>query len=259
MDGQQNVVNTATAYTTLDPSVTLATGSATIAVQANTPVTPVCTTCGGGGGGGGTSTGGGGAGYDVAIDDGAPTTATTSATLSLYGTGAYQMEISNSTDFSSSTWQAYATVLPWTLTSGGGEKTVYVKYRDIQKNVLATVNDSIDLVQGQVLGASTSCGIYLNDYIKLGANNNKLEVEKLQAFLNQNLGASLPITGYYGPLTYKAVEAFQLKYNGSVLDPWVPYGLTSDSTPTGYVFKTTQRWINLLMCNTLNLPMPMLP
>lgn len=169
------------------------------------------------------------------------------------------MEISNSSDFSSSTWQPYATVLSWILTSGSGEKTVYAKYRDIQNVDLATVHASINLVQGQVLGASTSCGIYLNDYIKLGANNNPLEVMKLQVFLNSNLGINLPVTGYYGPLTYKAVEDFQVKYNGSVLSPWVPYGLTSGTTPTGYVYKTTQRWINLIMCPSLDLPMPILP
>ena len=113
--------------------------------------------------------------------------------------------------------------------------------------------------QGQVLGASTSsCGLYLNGYIKLGANNNKLEVEELQAFLNSNLGISLPITGYYGPLTYNAVKAFQLKYSSSILSPWASYGL-ADLKPTGYVYKTTLRLINLLMCSTLNLPMPSLP
>jgi uncharacterized repeat protein (TIGR01451 family) len=267
LDGQTGIANTALAFTTLDPTTILSSSTATIAVQAapvNPPVNPVCTgsNCGGGGGGGGGGTvtgGGGGSAYEVAIDGGAPTTATTSATLSLYGTGAYSMEISNGNNFSSSTWQPYATTLPWTLTSGGGEKTVYVKYRDIQGNILATVNASIDLVQGRVLGAATSCGIYLNSYIKLGANNDKFEVEKLQAFLDGNLGIDLPVTGVYDATTYKAVEAFQLKYNSNVLSPWVPYGLTSDSTPTGYVYKTTQRWINLLMCNTLNLPMPVLP
>jgi hypothetical protein len=176
------------------------------------------------------------------------------------------MELSNSSNFASSTWQPYATTLPWTLTSGAGSKTVYVKYRGISGSEIGAANDSIDLTVptvakpiGQVLGASTSCGIYLNDYIKLGKQNDVTEVKKLQVFLNSNLGINLPVTGYYGPLTYKAVEDFQVKYNNSVLSPWVPYGLTSDTTPTGYVYKTTQRWINILMCSTLNLPVPALP
>ena len=73
------------------------------------------------------------------------------------------------------------------------------------------------------------------------------------------LGANLPVTGVYDLATYHAVEQFQVKYNSSVLSPWVPYGLTNDSTPTGYVYKTTRRWINLLMCSALNIPMPNLP
>jgi uncharacterized repeat protein (TIGR01451 family) len=259
LDGQ-TATNTASVYTTLDPATTLSSSSVAIAVQPAVvpPINPPCTSnCGGGGGGGGQA-------YEIAIDGGVPTTATTSATLSLYGTGAYTMEISNSSNFSSSTWQSYATSLPWVLTSGGGEKTVYAKYRDVQGNILATVHASIDLIQGQVLGASTSsvstsCGIYLNDYIKLGKSNDSFEVRKLQVFLNYNLGTNLPITGVYDLATYHAVERFQMKYNSSVLSPWVPYGLTSNSTPTGYVYKTTRRWINVLMCSTLNIPMPQLP
>ncbi len=112
---------------------------------------------------------------------------------------------------------------------------------------------------GQVLGASTSCGIYLYSYIKLGANNDPNEVKKLQTFLNNHMGANLPVTGFYGPLTYRAVEQFQVKYHSDVLAPWVPHGLQSDTTPTGYVYKTTQRWINHIVCSELNLPLPQLP
>jgi len=258
-----NVLNVAKTYTELlGSNVILSAATSTIAVQAApvTPVTPSCTgNCGGGGGGGGgTATGGGGgSAYEISIDGGAATTATTSAMLSLYGTDAYQMELSNSTNFGSSTWQLYATTLPWTLTSGGGEKTVYVKYRDISKNYLGSAQDSIDLVQGQVLGASTSsCGMYLDKYIKLGADNDSFEVKKLQVFLNYDLGLNLPVTGTYDTTTYNAVEQFQLKYNIGVLSPWVPYGLVSDTTPTGYVYKTTRRMINLIMCPSLDLPMP---
>ena len=195
LDGQSSVANTATVFTSLDPTTILSSSTVPIAVQPATPVNPVCTSnCGGGGGGGG----GGGQSYVIAID-GRSDDQTTSSTLSLYGTGAYTMEISNGSNFSSSTWQPYATTLPWTLTSGNGEKTVYAKYRDVNGNILATVNASIDLVQGQVLGASTTCGIYLNDYIKLGANNNPLEVKKLQAFLDENLGTQLSAHGRLRP------------------------------------------------------------
>ena len=224
------------------------------------PVTPVCTSnCGGGGGGVTITSGGGGSAYEIAINGGAAKTATTSVMLSLYGTGAYTMKISNTPDFASSTWIPYATTMPWTLTPGAGRKTVYAQYRSTTGSILGTVNASIELVQGQVLGASTTCGLYLRSYIKLGAQNDVTEVMKLQVFLNMNLGKNLPITGFYDSNTYNAVKEFQVKYGTMVLSPWVPYGLPNSSTPTGYVYKTTKRWINELMCSELNLPMPALP
>jgi uncharacterized repeat protein (TIGR01451 family) len=110
---------------------------------------------------------------------------------------------------------------------------------------------------GQVLGAST-CGLYLSQYIHPIRKdmNDPAQVEKLQLFLNQELGTTLPITGYYGPLTIAAVNQFQVKYHTEDLLPWVPLGLQSEFTPTNYVYQTTWRWINLIMCPSLNLPAP---
>jgi hypothetical protein len=50
-----------------------------------------------------------------------------------------------------------------------------------------------------------------------------------------------------------------LKYADEILAPWLPYGLASKQTATGYVYKTTQRWINKLHCEDLEIPMPTLP
>jgi hypothetical protein len=55
-----------------------------------------------------------------------------------------EVQISNSSDFAGSKWQPYAAKINWTLTSGAGTKTVYVKYRDA-KGRTATANDSIVL------------------------------------------------------------------------------------------------------------------
>ncbi len=136
-----------------------------------------------------------------------------------------------------------------TTTSGGGGGTVL-------GNSTSTATST-----GQVLGASTSCGLYLDQYIHPIRKdlNSPVEVKKLQVFLNQNVGTNLPITGYYGPLTIAAVNQFQVKYNNEVLKPWLTYGLPTQYTPTSYVYKTTQRWINLIMCSSLNLPVPQLP
>jgi hypothetical protein len=118
---------------------------------------------------------------------------------------------------------------------------------------------------GLVLGAATtgedlpaSCTPYLGDYLRIGKKNNPEQVVLLQTFLNTNLGLNLPVTGYFGPLTHNAVKQFQTENADQVLAPWTPYGLTN-KTPTGYVYKTTKRWINLLQCKTLDIPMPQLP
>lgn len=115
---------------------------------------------------------------------------------------------------------------------------------------------------GQVLGASielpASCTEYLHEYIKLGKDNNPDEVKKLQAFLN-SLGEKLPVTGFYGPLSFAAVKRFQVKESVQILTPWQVQTGGIDSSGTGYVYKTTKRWINLLNCPVLNLPMPQLP
>ncbi len=113
--------------------------------------------------------------------------------------------------------------------------------------------------EGEVLGEEimAECGIYLFEYIKEGADNNPIEVQKLQTFLNQHMGESLPVTGFYGSASREALNRFQLKYKEEVLQPWVDAGVHCDvNQPTGYVYKTTQRWINLIMCPTLDLPMP---
>lgn len=110
---------------------------------------------------------------------------------------------------------------------------------------------------GIVLGASTGCGIYLNDYIQFGAQNDPEEVNKLQSFLNELLGVGLKINGVYDTQTLAAVNAFQLKYKEEILTPWVKIGLHPNSdTPTGYVYRTTQRKINDIYCKELNLPIP---
>jgi hypothetical protein len=99
---------------------------------------------------GGVSTGGGGSAYDLSIDNGVATTATTSVTLSLYGTAAYTMEVSNVSDFVSSTWIPYVTSMPWMLASGTGEQTVYVQFRAVSGSIVGNTEASIDLTASSV-------------------------------------------------------------------------------------------------------------
>jgi hypothetical protein len=112
---------------------------------------------------------------------------------------------------------------------------------------------------GQVLGEAVEleCGMYLFEHIKFGGNNNPEEVKKLQTFLNEHMGMNLAVDGFYGESTRQAVNAFQLMYKEEILGPWVNAGIHCDiNDPTGYVYKTTKRWINLIKCPTLNIPMP---
>ena len=94
--------------------------------------------------------------------------------------------------------------------------------------------------------------------MRVGAKNNPDQVKKLQTFLNKQLGTSLPVTGYFGSKTLDAVNKFQVANADQILSPWVPLGLPNAQTPTGYVFKTTKRWINVLECKS-DIPMPQLP
>ncbi len=119
---------------------------------------------------------------------------------------------------------------------------------------------------GQVLGASTStdqgaaCSALITQVpMGQGLQNDASQVKALQGFLNGEMGSGLPISGFFGPLTKAATDAFQLKYWQDVLAPWVPFGLPSDHTPTGIVGKTTAWKINMIHCPALALPFPALP
>ena len=281
------IANTATVNsTTADPNTAnnSSTMSFTVAAATTTPTsTPVVTPVASGGGGGGS--GGGGSSYLVAINNGATVTASTNVTLSLYGTGAITMEVSNDPTFASSTFIPYATTMPWTLVSGNGQKTVYVKFRGAGNNDIGSANVSISLFAsvGQVLGASTTnvavvsangsstngnggsgsasattCGTYLHNYLKFGAKNSASEVGKLQTFLAGNLGTNLSTTGFFGSGTLAAVKQFQTKYSTDILAPWVAAGLSNNTDPSGYVYKMTLWKINSLSCPSLNLAQPVL-
>ena len=106
--------------------------------------------------------------------------------------------------------------------------------------------------KGEVAGASTVCVPYLLEYIKLGANNNSLEVMKLESFLNEYLGINLPINGIYEEADYNAVMEFQLRLKNDILAPWAAVNcLPSENIPTGYVYRTTKWAINNIFCPEL--------
>ena len=83
---------------------------------------------------------------------------------------------------------------------------------------------------------------YLLEYIKLGADNNPVEVEKVERFLNEFEGENLLVNGIYEQVDFDAVSRFQEKYLNDVLSPW------SHNKATGYVYITTKKKINELYC-----------
>ena len=114
-----------------------------------------------------------------------------------------------------------------------------------------------------VLGASTgpngenlSCAPFLTTYMRIGQTNDVEEVKKLQTFLNEFNGEKLPVTGFFGELTYWAVRRLQAKYTNEILQPWVDAGTVNQLNPTGYVYKMTQWFINTHKCPDTNLPQP---
>ncbi|MCX6035203.1 MAG: C39 family peptidase [Chloroflexi bacterium] len=84
----------------------------------------------------------------VVIDGGATFAASTSVKLTLSATdttsGVAQISFSN--DWSTwSAWESYATNKSWTLSSGDGSKTVYVRYQDNAGNISTPATDTITL------------------------------------------------------------------------------------------------------------------
>jgi hypothetical protein len=102
---------------------------------------------------------------------------------------------------------------------------------------------------GEVLGAS--CSATLTQNLRAGSSKNDAsQVTRLQEFLvNHGFGSFAP-TGFFGPQTIAAVRAFQAKYASDILAPW------NITEPTGLVYLTTTRMINLLSCTNLEIPMP---
>jgi len=82
----------------------------------------------------------------IAINSGASYTNTTAVTLNLSASSdAYQMMVSEDPAFTGASWETYATSKNFTLSSGDGTKTVYVKYRDKLLSESAGISSTIIL------------------------------------------------------------------------------------------------------------------
>ncbi len=84
--------------------------------------------------------------FPVVVNREAFTTTNASVSLYIYGSGwAVDMQVSNAPDFAGAVWEPYSETKTWTLASGLGEKTVYVKLRRGAATVVSS--DSIVRVE----------------------------------------------------------------------------------------------------------------
>ncbi len=98
--------------------------------------------------------------------------------------------------------------------------------------------------------ADASCPSYVDNYLRIGYNNDPTAVVKVQMFLNSYMNAGLVTDGIYGPLTEAAVKNFQLSRAESVLMPW------NIAEPTGIFYLTTQTEVNKIVCEDASLEIP---
>lgn len=192
-------------------------------------------------------------GYVVSLDDGATTTPS-GLTLNTAVAGLHTIffRATDSSGNEGTTSRTVRVIAPDVQTfsaGGGGNGPVYGSFGGAHGFVLGA---SSSTVTGgpQTPAPSTTCSALLTTYMRIGGNNNVEDVKKLQTFLNAQLHLSIPVNGIFGASTEAAVRQFQALHPLDILHPW---GITK---PTGFVFQTTLRLINLMSCPTLDIPLP---
>jgi hypothetical protein len=125
----------------------------------------------------------------------------------------------------------------------------------ISPETISRNNTGTRLARPGVLGAATSAPSmcpFLVDFMQMGIENDKMEVTKLQIFLNVFRGmfggTENPIDGVFGATTDANVKAFQEHFKAEVLTPWFTRGIVPNDRPTGFVYKTTLWKINSIVC-----------
>lgn len=138
----------------------------------------------------------------ISVNSGASTTNTSSVTLTLSATddidtsGSLQMQVSNDSGFAGASWEAYAISKAWTLTSGTGSRTAYVRFKDSVGNTSSGYSDSITVADntsptGSIsinagAASTTSRSVTLN----LSANDDFDSAGSLQMMVSNDSGFS---------------------------------------------------------------------
>lgn len=102
---------------------------------------------------------------------------------------------------------------------------------------------SVLLAQNVPSGVTTifTCPL-ITSFMKFGADNNSVEVAKLQAFLKNTQEIDVDVTGVYDEKTENAVRIFQTTYLADVMGPW------GASQSSGMVYITTLKKVNEIAC-----------
>ncbi len=188
----------------------------------------------------------------VVINGGAATTTNPHVTLGLSasdgsGSGLASVLISNTTDFTAATPIPFAASVPWTLPSGDGARSVYVKFIDKVGNVSATpVSDGItvDALPTGTVVINGGVALTTSVSVSLTFPNTSSDVQKVRVGNTANLSAvawatyasgmtkSFTMPGGDGTKTVYA----QFQDGSSGLSPVVSDTIVLDRTPpTGSV------------------------
>lgn len=160
---------------------------------------------------------------------------------------------STATDSTPSTGGSNSTATPTTPSTGGSSSTA-TNTNTTPSNPSTGGGSSGSSSSSSSSSSGSRVSIYgcpmLTSYLKYGANNDSVQVAKLQSFLSNYEKMNVKVTGIFDKQTEAAVSAFQTKYSSDIMGPW------NKTTGTGYVYITTLKKINQIACNiplTLNM------
>lgn len=227
----------------------------------------ICTSSSGGSGGGG-----GGApsptptpsaitptNPSVSINLTAVETMSAQTTLALSAVNATQMMISNLQSFSGVSWETYAIAKTWTLSSGWGKKTVYVKFKSSTGHESALASDDIMLLPAQAVKAITASAGG-----KVGLSDNLVAVDVPVNAVSKNVNVTISPTSVYTAPTGKTklagsqVYDFKADADGAAVktfskDLTLTFKYTSDdikgisegTLAIHYYDETTKKWVKI--------------